>query len=193
MAKPGATDSQLAELARHGDQNAFELLTLKYHSRIMGVVRRYIDDAEEAQDVVQDVFVKAYMALSKFRGESAFYTWLYRIAVNASKNCLVKTKTGRGVPIVGMDIDEMENFSEALRSNASPEAEYSRDELQKALSDAIESLPKDLKFALTLRELDGFSYQEISEITSCPIGTVRSRIYRAREAVDIQIRPFLDT
>lgn len=179
-------DQQLVERAQKGDTRAFDLLVLKYQGRVANLVSRYVSNAAEVEDVTQEAFIKAYRALPKFRGDSAFYTWLYRIAANAAKNHLVAL--GRR-PSSDQVIDEAEQFDlpGKLKDHESPDAVLMGIELEQAVNSAIDGLPDELKAALTLREFEGLSYEEIAEILSCPIGTVRSRIFRAREAVDQRV------
>jgi len=186
------SDQQLVERVQKGDKRAFDLLVLKYQHKIVAIVSRYIKDNAEVYDVVQEAFIKAYRALGNFRGDSAFYTWLYRIAINTAKNHLVSR--GRRPPSSDVDIDEADYYdgSEPLRDIESPEGAMARDELQEVVNKAISSLPEDLRTALTLREMEGLSYEDIAAVMDCPVGTVRSRIFRAREAVDKAIRPLLD-
>ncbi|MCP5350160.1 MAG: RNA polymerase sigma factor RpoE [Oceanospirillaceae bacterium] len=186
------TDELLVQRVQRGDKKAFDLLVLKYQHKIMSLVSRFIRDHAEVQDVTQEAFIKAYRALPNFRGESQFYTWLYRIAINTAKNHLVSM--GRRPPAFGVELDDEEQFSsdEALKDNATPDNLIARDQLQSVVFGAIEKLPEELKVAITLRELDGMSYEEIAEAMQCPIGTVRSRIFRARESVDKAMAPLLD-
>jgi len=186
------TDAELVERVQRGDKRAFDLLVIKYQSKILSIVSRFISDNAEINDVAQDAFIKAYRALPNFRGESAFYTWLYRIAINTAKNYL--TAKGRRPPASDIDSQEAESFGVgvALQENASPESLMMRDQLKKVIFDTIDELPEDLKTAITLREIDGLSYEEIAESMDCPVGTVRSRIFRAREAIDDKIRPLID-
>jgi len=181
------TDQQLVQRAQHGDLRAFDLLVLKYQGRIAALVSRYIADAGEVEDVTQEAFIKAYRALSKFRGDSAFYTWLYRIAANAAKNHLVAK--GRR-PGADATIEDAEVFDDGglVSETSSPEAMAMGDELAAVVEQALQSLPEELRAALTLRELEGLSYDDIAEVLGCPVGTVRSRIFRAREAIDEQVR-----
>jgi RNA polymerase sigma-70 factor (ECF subfamily) len=192
MADQQHNDQQLVARVQKGDRRAFDLLVIKYQHRILSLVGRYISDYAEAQDVTQEAFVKAYRALPNFRGESQFYTWMYRIAVNTAKNYLVSR--GRRTPTRDIDIDDAEIFSEEanLKDVATPDALIARDQLQKVVFDAIEALPEELRMAVTLRELDGLSYEEIAEVMDCPIGTVRSRIFRAREAIEKKMQPLLE-
>lgn len=186
------TDQALVERVQQGDKKAFDLLVLKYQHRIMKVLSRYMYDQHEVQDLAQEAFIKAYRALPNFRGDSAFYTWLYRIAINTAKNHLVSQ--GRRPPSEDIDASDAEQYDgeSALKEYASPERELLTDEIQRVVAAAIEELPDDLKTAITLRELEGMSYDEIAEAMDCPIGTVRSRIFRAREAIDAKLRPLLD-
>ena len=181
------TDQQLVQRAQRGDLRAFDLLVLKYQGRIGALVSRYIADAGEVEDVTQEAFIKAYRALSKFRGDSAFYTWLYRIAANAAKNHLVAK--GRR-PGADATIEDAEVFDDGglVSETSSPEAMAMGDELAAVVEQALQSLPEELRAALMLRELEGLSYDDIAEVLGCPVGTVRSRIFRAREAIDEQVR-----
>ena len=181
------TDQQLVQRAQRGDLRAFDLLVLKYQGRIGALVSRYIADAGEVEDVTQEAFIEAYRALSKFRGDSAFYTWLYRIAANAAKNHLVAK--GRR-PGADATIEDAEVFDDGglVSETSSPEAMAMGDELAAVVEQALQSLPEELRAALTLRELEGLSYDDIAEVLGCPVGTVRSRIFRAREAIDEQVR-----
>lgn len=187
-----STDWQLVERVQHGDKTAFDLLVLKYQGKVASLISRYVNDHHEVLDVTQESFIKAYRALSSFRGESAFYTWLYRISINTAKNYLVAK--GRRPPGVDVDVQDAEHFvgQNGLKDIQSPERNLYRSELELALNKAITQLPEDLRVALTLREFDGLSYDEIAEVMNCPVGTVRSRIFRAREAVDSKIAPYLD-
>ena len=181
------TDQQLVVRAQRGDTRAFDLLVLKYQGRIATLVARFVNDAAEVEDVTQEAFIKAFRALPKFRGESAFYTWLYRIASNAAKNYLVAR--GRR-PATTADVQDAEYFEEgdALREIETPENAYFGSELATTVQTALEGLPEELRAALSLREFDGLSYEEIADVMACPVGTVRSRIFRAREVVDSRVR-----
>ena len=186
------TDKELVRRVQKGDRVAFDLLFLRYQHKIHGLVTRYVNAPEDVEEVVQEAFIKAYRALPRFRGESAFYTWLYRIAVNTSKNHLVsQSRRPRGVEINAEDIETSE-VAAALQDTEDPEALLRRDQLQAAVDHALADLPEDLRTALTLREFDGLSYEQIAAVMECPVGTVRSRIFRAREAVDERIRPLVD-
>ena len=181
------TDPQLVQRAQRGDLRAFDLLVLKYQGRIAALVSRYVSDAGEVEDVTQEAFIKAYRALGKFRGDSAFYTWLYRIAANTAKNHLVAK--GRR-PGAHATIEDAEGFDEGgmLSESASPEALAMGGELAEVVESALNALPDELKAALMLREFDGLSYDDIADVLGCPVGTVRSRIFRAREAVDQRVK-----
>ena len=180
-------DQLLVERVQNGDKRAFDLLVKKYQHKVIAVVSRFVRDPDEAMDVAQDAFVKAYRALDKFRGESAFYTWIYRIAVNTAKNYLVSR--GRRPPDTDVEIGEAEQYGggEALHEFADPEQELMKDQLEEVVFQALRELPDDLRTAVTLREFDGLSYEEIAEVMDCPVGTVRSRIFRGREAIDKKI------
>ena len=184
MPETQATDQQLVERVQAGDKRAFDLLVLKYQHKIISLVGRYVRDQHEAMDVSQEAFIKAYRALKNFRGDSQFYTWLYRIAINTAKNYLVAK--GRRPFDQDVDVDEQADygFAEAMTDAATPENLLARDELQEKVFATLENLPDDLKTALSLREFEGLSYEQIAEIMDCPVGTVRSRIFRAREAID---------
>jgi RNA polymerase sigma-70 factor, ECF subfamily len=187
-------DQQLVERAQSGDKRAFELLVLKYQRKVERLLSRIIRDQAEIEDVSQEAFIKAYRALANFRGDSAFYTWLYRIAVNTAKNYLISQ--GRRAPTsTEFDAEEAEGFEEAtgLRDIATPDAQLMSKQIGEIVNKTIEALPDELRTAITLREIDGMSYEEIAQIMDCPIGTVRSRIFRAREAVAEQLRPQLGT
>jgi RNA polymerase sigma-70 factor (ECF subfamily) len=185
-------DQALVERVQQGDKSAFDILVLKYQSKIIQLVNRYVHDPDEAMDVAQEAFIKAYRAIGRFRGDSAFYTWIYRIAINTAKNHLVAS--GRRPPAGDIDAQDAEQYEGAtgLREYATPERMILRDEIEKTVASAIEELPDDLKTAITLRELEGLSYEEIAQAMECPIGTVRSRIFRARDAIDTKLKPLLD-
>ncbi len=186
------TDKQLVAKVKKGDSRAFDMLVLKYQHKILGLVSRYVHDADEVQDVAQEAFIKAYRALPNFRGDSAFYTWLYRIAINTAKNHLVSRS--RRPPGSDVEVEDAEYYEGggALRDIESPEAALYGAELQAVVERAISELPDDLRTAVTLREFDGLSYEDIAEVMSCPVGTVRSRIFRAREAIDRQVKQQVD-
>lgn len=181
------TDQQLVERVKRGDKRAFDLLVVKYQHKIVGLVSRYVRDQDEVVDVTQEAFIKAYRALPRFRGDSAFYTWLYRIAINTAKNYLVSRS--RRPPVTDIDIEEGEfhDNSAVLRDIENPENSLATDQLEAVVYKAIEDLPEELKVAVTLREFEGLSYEEIAEVMECPVGTVRSRIFRAREAIEKKI------
>lgn len=185
-------DQLLVERVQKGDKSAFDVLVKKYQHKIISLIMRYVSDHAEAMDVAQEAFIKAYKALGRFRGESAFYTWMYRIAINTAKNHLVAQ--GRRPPLSDVDATEAEQYGvdSRLKETGSPEHELLREEIEQTVHDAIEALPDDLREAITLRELEGMSYEEIAQAMACPIGTVRSRIFRAREAIDHRLRPLLD-
>ncbi len=185
-------DQKLVERVQKGDKRAFDLLVLKYQHKIFAVISRFIRDHAEVQDVAQDAFIKAYRALPNFRGESAFYTWMYRIAINTAKNYLVARN--RRPPASDLEVDDAEFFAgnDAMHEMNTPERNLLRDELQAVIDQAFRDLPDDLRMAVTLREIDGLSYEEIAEAMDCPIGTVRSRIFRAREAIDKKIQPLIE-
>ncbi len=192
MDREQATDQQLVERVQKGDKRAFDLLVLKYQHKIAGLISRYIHDSHEVLDVSQEAFIKAYRAMGRFRGDSAFYTWLYRIAINTAKNHLVSKS--RRPPDTDVEVADAEYFesSTRLRDIDSPEQEMYKAELEETVYRAIEQLPEDLRTAVTLREFDAMSYEEIAEVMQCPVGTVRSRIFRAREAIDKQISNLID-
>ena len=181
------TDQQLVQRAQRGDLRAFDLLVLKYQGRIGALVSRYVNDPGDAEDVTQEAFIKAYRALDKFRGDSAFYTWLYRIASNAAKNHLVAKGRRPGADATIEDAEAFEHAGWVSESGA-PEAVLMSEELAQVVTKAIEALPKELRAALTLREFEGLSYDDIAAVLDCPVGTVRSRIFRARESIDERVR-----
>ena len=185
-------DLKLVERVQAGDKAAFNLLVLKYQGKIGKLVNRFLRNSADVEDVTQEAFIKAYRGLTNFRGDSAFYTWLYRIAINTAKNHLVAA--GRKTPDIGVDAQDAEQFEGAtlLQENGTPENLAMADEIKQRIYETIEKLPIELKTAITLRELEGLSYEEIAETMDCPIGTVRSRIFRAREAIDSNLQPLLD-
>lgn len=184
-------DQLLVERVQKGEQGAFDLLVRKYQHRILAVIGRYVSDHSEAQDVAQETFIRAYRALGNFRGDSAFYTWVYKIAINTAKNHLVAL--GRRPPTDDVAVDDAMHFSadSQLKDRATPENELLRQEIERHVTAAVDELPAELRMAITLREVDGLSYEDIAEAMNCPIGTVRSRIFRARDAIDRRIRPLL--
>ena len=184
-------DEQLVERAQAGDRRAFELLVRKYQYKIVQLVGRLVGDAD-APDVAQETFIKAWRALNGFRGQSAFYTWLYRIGINTAKNHLVAR--GRRPSNQDIDVDDAEQFghTEQMSDVDTPEAVLLSEEIKQKVSETIAKLPPDLRQAITLRELEGLSYEEIAEVMNCPIGTVRSRIFRAREAIDAVLKPLIE-
>jgi RNA polymerase sigma-70 factor (ECF subfamily) len=186
-------DQALVERVQQGDSKAFDLLVQKYQSRILKLIARFVRNPADVQDVAQEAFIKAYRALPNFRGESAFYTWLYRIAINTAKNHLVAA--GRKTPSYAVDVQEVEKYdaSEWLKEYATPERELLADEIQVTVNNALEGLPPDLREAITLREIEGLSYEDIAQVMDCPIGTVRSRIFRAREAIDEKLSAIVDS
>lgn len=186
------TDRQLVGRVQNGERAAFDLLVIRYQSRVASIISRYIHDAQDVLDLTQESFVKAYRAIARFRGDSAFYTWLYRIAVNTAKNHL--EARGRR-PLAVMEVEDAEQLDAApgLRDLGSPEKQLQRDQLQAAINGALDELPEELRSALLLREADGLSYEDIAQVLECPIGTVRSRIFRARDAIDRRIAPMLET
>jgi len=186
-----ATDLELVRRVQAGEKAAFDVLVLKYQHKIIKLVMRFLSDHSEAQDVAQDAFIKAYKALPNFRGDSAFYTWLYRIAINSAKNYLVSQ--GRKTPTYAVDVEDAEHIESAtaLKEYDTPEGNILTSEIEQTVYKAIKELPEDLKTAITLRELEGMTYDEIADVMECPIGTVRSRIFRAREAIDKHLKPLL--
>jgi len=185
-------DIVLVRRTQQGDQAAFGLLVVKYQHRLAKLVSRYIYDSAEVEDVCQEALIKAYRAIGTFRGESAFYTWLYRIAVNTAKNYLISQ--GRRPPKTDIDAEDAVQIEAgaAMRETGTPEANALTRELAETVTRAVEQLPEDLKMAITLREIEGLSYDEIAEVMDCPIGTVRSRIFRARDAIDRELKPLLE-
>ncbi len=184
-------DQLLVERVQAGDTRAFDLLVRRYQSRIIAVISRFVKDWSECQDVAQETFIRAYRAIGNFRGDSQFYTWIYKIAVNTAKNHLVAQK--RRPPGDDVQIEDAEHIDVGfrLKDNATPEREMMRQEIERTVFATVEALPEELKTAITLREVEGLSYEEIAQTMDCPIGTVRSRIFRAREAIDEQLRPLL--
>ena len=184
------TDQELVEKAQQGDKKAFNLLVVRYQNRVAGLLTRYVS-RDDIPDIVQESFIKAYRSLASFRGESAFYTWLYRIAVNTAKNHL--TALGRRPPKEDILAEDAESYDAGmqLRETDTPENLVLSNELKRVVFETIENLPEELKMAITLREIEGLSYEEIAEVMSCPVGTVRSRIFRAREAIDAKIQPLM--
>jgi RNA polymerase sigma-70 factor, ECF subfamily len=186
------SDQQLVERVQAGDKAAFDLLVRKYQHRVLKLVGRFVSDAAEAEDVSQEAFLKAYRALASFRGDSAFYTWLYRIAINTAKNALV---SNRRRPVdFDLDLQDPEQYDRhaRLKEGDTPEGVLLTEEIRSVVEKAMEQLPEDLRTAIVLRELEGLSYEEIAEAMDCPVGTVRSRIFRAREAIDKKLKPLLD-
>jgi RNA polymerase sigma-70 factor (ECF subfamily) len=185
-------DQLLVERVQKGDKHAFDLLINKYQHRIVSLVARYVNDQAEALDVAQEAFIKAYRALGNFRGDSAFYTWLYRIAINTAKNWLVAQK--RRPPASDVDAVDAEQYDvdSRLKDKGTPEHELLREEIRKTVYSTIAELPEDLRTAIVLREMEGMSYEEIATTMECPIGTVRSRIFRAREAIDEKLKPLIE-
>lgn len=190
-------DADLVARAQQGDQRAFELLVIKYQRRIERLIGRMVRDTDLVADIAQETFIRAYRALPRFRGDSAFYTWLYRIAVNTAKKAMAELKRDPLVVEAAMAARDDEDETSLPRVEpsdvATPDAELASKEIARAVNEAIEALSEDLRQAITLREIEGLSYEEISEAMSCPIGTVRSRIFRAREAIAARLRPLLDT
>lgn len=184
-------DQELVSRVQAGDKRSFDLLVLKYQHRIVKLVSRFVHDPMEAQDVAQEAFIKAYRAIGSFRGDSAFYTWLYRIATNAAKNHLVSQS--RRPPVNGVDVSDAEQYAvdTRLKEKTTPEGLVMTEELKQVIFQTISTLPDDLKEAITLREIENMSYEDIAMVMGCPVGTVRSRIFRAREAIDNKIRPLL--
>jgi RNA polymerase sigma-70 factor (ECF subfamily) len=187
-----SSDQQLVERVQAGDKRAFDLLVLKYQHKIISLVGRYVKDHHEAMDVSQEAFIKAYRALANFRGDSQFYTWLYRIAINTAKNYLVSRS--RRPPDVDVEANEYGDYGSAdvMADVDTPENLMARDQLQDKVFATLDKLPEDLKTALTLREFEGMSYEEIAQVMDCPVGTVRSRIFRAREAIDKEVAKLMD-
>ena len=189
-----AIDQKLVEKAQRGDKKAFGMLVEKYQRRLNRLLSRMVRDQSEIEDIVQDSFIKAYRAINNFRGDSAFYTWLYRIGINTAKNHLVKLGK-RPKAMNEVDIEEIENFEDApdLRNHETPESTMMSSEIVASVNQTIEALPSELREAISLREMDGLSYEEISDLMNCPIGTVRSRIFRAREVIAEKLKPLIET
>ncbi|ATE72624.1 MULTISPECIES: RNA polymerase sigma factor RpoE [Lysobacter] len=192
MAENELLDQELVRRVQRGDSTAFDVLVRKYQHRITALIGRYIPDWSECQDVAQETFIRAYRAMANFRGDAQFYTWLHRIAVNTAKNYLVAQN--RRPPTDDIDAGDAEQFDTGirLRDTDTPEHELLRQEIERTVMKVVDSLPEELRAAITLREVDGLSYEEIAQKMACPIGTVRSRIFRAREAIDTELRPLLD-
>ncbi|WDS38222.1 RNA polymerase sigma factor RpoE [Pseudoxanthomonas sp.] len=190
---PIELDLELVKRVQRGDSAAFDLLVRKYQHRILALIGRYVHDWSECQDVAQDTFMRAYRAIGSFRGDAQFYTWLHRIAVNTAKNHLVAHN--RRPPTDDVDATDAEQYDSGarLRDTDTPERELMRQQLEQTVMKAVEALPEELRMAITLREVEGLSYDEIAARMGCPIGTVRSRIFRARDAIDVELRPLLET
>lgn len=185
-------DQELVFRVQRGDKTAFDSLVIKYQHRVVHLVNRYIKDPSEAQDVAQDTFIKAYRALPEFRGDSAFYTWLYRIAINTAKNYLLSRNRRHLDDEVDLDDAEKIEVTPQLKNLETPDTLLMNEQIINVINSAIESLPEEMRIAITLREFEGMSYEEIAEAMDCPIGTVRSRIFRAREAIDEKLQPLLN-
>ena len=190
--KTEPTDQQLVVRVQKGDKRAFDLLVLKYQYKVHSIVARFIRDSDEVKDVVQEAFIKAYRALPRFRGDSQFYTWLYRIAVNTAKNYLVARS--RRPPSSDVDLDDAEYYSgsEQLKDTGTPKNQMYRDQLEEVINQAIIELPEDLRTAVTLREYEGLSYEDIASVMNCPVGTIRSRIFRGRESIDVRVLELIE-
>jgi RNA polymerase sigma-70 factor (ECF subfamily) len=186
------TDEELVARVQRGDKRAFDLLVLKYQNRVSSLIGRYVRDVADVADVTQEAFIRAYRALPSFRGESAFYTWLYRIAINTARNHLVALD--RRPPATDVDAAEAEqlDLGARLKDHTTPESLLLQEEMARTIQAALSDLPEDLRTAITLREIEGMSYEEIARAMDCPIGTVRSRIFRAREAIDTRLKPLLE-
>lgn len=189
---PQHPDNELVRRVQRGDSAAFDLLVRKYQHRIAALIGRYVADWSECQDVAQETFIRAYRAIGNFRGDAQFYTWLHRIAVNTAKNHLVAL--GRRPPGADIDVEDAEQFDSGirLRDTDTPEREMMRRQMEQTVLRAVEGLPEELRVAISLREVDGLSYEEIARRMDCPVGTVRSRIFRAREAIDQELKPLMD-
>ncbi len=184
-------DSELIEAMKQGDSKAFDSLMMRYQNRVFKIVSRFVKDPNESLDVCQEVFIKAYRALNKFRAESSFYTWLYRISVNTAKNFVIAQ--GHRLPDIDIDIMDMDRFMmrNSLKEFSTPERLMMRDEIELVVYNTIARMPSDLQTAIKLREIDGMSYEEISDVMHCPVGTVRSRIFRARSVIEKNVQPLL--
>ena len=193
MTSNKAADQLLVERVQNGDKKAFDVLVLKYQQKVANLISRYIRDPSEVLDVTQEAFIKAYRALPKFRGESAFYTWLYRVAINTAKNHLAAQSRRPPQDDIEAETAEQLDMGTRLKENATPEHLAMQDEIARTIKSALEALPEELRTALSLREFEGLSYEEIAEAMDCPIGTVRSRIFRAREAIDNKLKPLIGT
>ena len=185
-------DETLVERVLQGDKKAFDLLVIKYQHKVVQLINRYLKDPDEAEDIAQEVFIKAYRALDSFRGDSAFYTWLYRIAVNAAKNHLVSRSKRNADYEIDIHDSELTQNAPQLQGTETPESVLLNEDIIAALDAVIESLPEEMRIAITLREFDGLSYEEIADVMDCPVGTVRSRIFRARDAIDSKLKPLLE-
>ncbi|MFA9419692.1 MAG: RNA polymerase sigma factor RpoE [Gammaproteobacteria bacterium] len=185
-------DAELVKRVQAGDKAAFDILVQKYQHKVVNLINRFVSDQTECYDIAQDAFIKAYRAIGNFRGDSQFYTWLYRIAANTAKNHLASR--ARKSPSYSVDVDDAEHYEgeSGLKEYTTPENLLLTDEIERTVFQAIEALPDDLKSAIMLREIEGLSYEEIAEVMDCPIGTVRSRIFRARDAIDRELRPLLE-
>jgi RNA polymerase sigma-70 factor (ECF subfamily) len=185
-------DAELVKRAQAGDKAAFDILVLKYQHKVVNLITRFVSDQAECYDIAQEAFIKAYRAIGNFRGDSQFYTWLYRIAANTAKNHLASR--ARKSPSYTVDVEDAEHFEgeSGLKEYTTPENLMLAEEIERTVFQAINDLPEDLKSAITLREIEGLSYEEIAEVMDCPIGTVRSRIFRARDAIDKELRPLLE-
>lgn len=188
-------DQQLVERVQRGDKQAFNLLVIKYQRKLARLVSQFVRDSAAVEDVTQEAFIKAYKALPTFRGESAFYTWLYRIGINTAKNFLVSQGRRAPTSVSGFDNEDAENFEDGgkLREINTPESELMSKQIAQTVNQTLNTLPEELRTAIVLREIDGLSYEEIASVMNCPIGTVRSRIFRAREAISEELRPLLGT
>ena len=185
-------DAELVKRVQAGDKAAFDILVLKYQHKVVNLITRFVSDQAECYDIAQEAFIKAYRAIGNFRGDSQFYTWLYRIAANTAKNHLASR--ARKSPSYTVDVEDAEHFEgeSGLKDYTTPENLMLSEEIEQTVFQAIKDLPEDLKSAITLREIEGLSYEDIAEVMDCPIGTVRSRIFRARDAIDKELRPLLE-